>query len=72
MENNSLKIKKHFHNGMDSNKLKGEDINMLPVVSTIPTHKAQQGKCFLYINGTTYRQYTYMNGDWYYVNLTKV
>lgn len=72
MENKFYKIEKHFHNGMDSNELEAENVNMLPVVSTPPTHKAQQGRCFLYKSGTTYRLYTYIDGDWCYVDLTKV
>jgi hypothetical protein len=44
------------------------------VTDVIPTTTPRNIKeqIVLYISGTTYRQYTYMNGDWYYVNLTKV
>lgn len=73
MENKRFyQIEKHLHNGMDSNELEAEDINKIPVVSTAPTHRAEQGKCFLYKSGTTYRLYTYMDGDWYFVDLIKV
>ena len=73
MENKRFyQIEKHLHNGMDSNELEAEDINRMPVISNVPTHSGKQGESILYKSGTTYRLYTYMDGDWYFVDLIKV
>ena len=43
-------------------------------IAEVPTNhpKNEKEQIELYKNGATYRMYCYMDGDWYYTNLTKV
>ena len=67
----SDKIEEHNHDGVNSQKILGVGYPR-QAVDTAPTDEplTAEDQIVLYINGTTYRLYTYINGDWYYVNLT--
>ena len=71
-EHNSLAtIETHNHDGVNSKNLSK---TVAKSVSAAPTHVPRNAdeQRVLYINGTTYREYIYIDGSWYYYALTKV
>lgn len=69
------KIREHFHNGLDSQLLKLENLfGLIRTVDTAPTHTPRNlfEQFIIYTNGATYRLYLYdtTNNAWRYVALT--
>jgi len=62
----------HIHDDVETNRVKPKDVVL--AISTVPAYvpKDENEARVKYINGSTYREYIYMNGDWYYYALTKV
>ena len=69
------KIREHFHNGVDSNLLKLENIlGFIRTMSAVPSHKPRNlfEQFIIYVSGATLRFYMYdtTNLTWRYVALT--
>lgn len=67
---NVPQIPAHGHTGVDSTRIRYEDLLGIPITSTTPTDSPRNGTLRLYENGATIRIYAYLNNVWRYANLT--
>lgn len=67
---NVTQIPTHQHTGVDSSRIKFEDLNGVPIISAVPTDKPIPGTIRLYSSGGTYKLYAYISGGWRSVVLT--
>lgn len=64
-------VQEHTHDGINSDVLSADQINRIPVVSTVPSDPATEGTMYAYDDESSTRTlYIMMNGTWRSVTLT--
>lgn len=64
------KIPAHQHTGVDSQQIDFSDLTGIPIITALPTDSPQNGIVRLYDDGAARKFVQFINGAWYYVNLT--
>jgi hypothetical protein len=63
-------IEPHTHEGIQTPKIKGEDLLAYPRVSQVPTDPAPEGTIKIYISGSTTKLYIRCSNTWVSSTLT--
>ena len=66
---NAVDIPIHFHTGIESPQIDFSYLSGIPIISSLPADKPENGLVRLYENGATRRIYAFINGTWRYANL---